>query len=126
MRKFWLGSCFVMMLFFVTGAFAEEPGSSSDPLITKSYLENRYGWQITTLLKGENIGLDLGSEAVLRSGKAIVLGTKGGGLADLTLGQDLPDQTFVIANHYLVCPSSDGRGIKALTTSVFLTRGAVR
>lgn len=106
--------------------FAGEPGSSSDPLVTKSFLEEAYGWRVTTVPAGEKLVLDLGSEAVLRSGKAVVLGTKAGGLADLTLGEDLPDGVLVPANHYLISASGDGRGVRALSTTVFLTRGLVR
>lgn len=115
-----------LLLFVMARAFAGDPGSASDPLVTKSFLEESYGWRITTLPAGEKLTLELGSEAVLRSGKAVIVGTKSGGLADLTLGADLPDAKVVPANHYLISASSDGRGMKAVSTSVFLTRGLVR
>lgn len=115
-------------MFLMGGAFAgsSDPGSVSDPLVTKSYLESQYGWQVTTLLSGEKLPLNIGSEVVLRSGKAAVIGTKAGGLLDLTLGQDLSNNTLIPASHYLICALSDGRGIKAITTSTFLTRGILR
>jgi len=124
-RIIWIGVSLIVAGFLIH-AFAEEPGSVSDPLVTKSFLEEAYGWRVTTLPPGEKLTLDLGGEAVLRSGKAVIIGTKSGGLADLTLGQDLPGNIIVPANHYLISASSDGRGVKAISTTVLLTRGLVR
>lgn len=126
MKKVFLVLAVVALSFLVIRAFAGEPGSVSDPLVTKSFLEKTYGWEVTVLEAGEKLPLDLGSEVVLRSGKAVVSGTASGGLSDLTAGEDLPDDILIPANHYLLSPASDGRGIKAITTSVFLTRGLVR
>jgi len=126
MARYLLGVLAAATLFFMSKSFAGEPGSASDPLVTKSFLEESYGWKITTLPAGEKLSLELGSEAVLRSGKAVVIGTKSGGLDDLTLGQDLPDETVVPSYHYIISPSSDGRGMRAVSTVVFLTRGLVR
>lgn len=126
MKKFIWVAIFLAVVGFILHAFAEEPGSVSDPVVTKSFLEEAYGWRVTTLAPGEKLTLDLGNEAVLRSGKAMIVGTKSGGLADLTVGQDLPGSVLVPANHYLVSAASDGRGVKSVGSSVFLTRGLVR
>ncbi len=126
MKRFLFGLLITATFCFLARVFAGEPGSASDPLVTKSFLEEAYGWRVTTVPAGEKLSLDLGSEAVLRSGKAEVIKAKSGGLADLTEGEDVPGGVLVPANHYLISASSDGRGVKAITTSVFLTRGLVR
>jgi len=126
MTKFILGVSLFILGFLLMKVFAGEPGSASDPMVTKSFLEESYSWKVITLRPGEKFAMELGTEIILRSGKGIVIGTKRGGLSDLTLGSDLPDQTLIPANHYLLSPAADGRGVKALSTAVLLTRGLVR
>lgn len=126
MKNFFLILAVSTFLFFLARAFAGEPGGASDPVVTKSFLEEAYGWRVTTLLAGEKLSMEQGSEAVLRSGKAFIVASKAGGLADLTGGQELGSRILIPANHYLLSPSGDGRGIQALTTSVLLTRGVLQ
>lgn len=125
----WAGAFFFfcgLVFFVVVKVSAVEPGGASDPLITRSFLEEFYGWKVTKLTPGEEISLDLGGEAVLRSGRAWVAGSPNGGLADLTAGQDLSDGTPVPVNHHLLSPASDGRGIRAESIVVLITRGWAR
>jgi hypothetical protein len=126
MKKIFFFLILLGIAFWMGHAFAGQPGSISDPLVTKSFLEKTYGWQFTVLQPGDKLPLDLGSEVVLRSGQVEVLGTEAGGLADLTEGEDLGNGVLIPVNHYILCPASDGRGIKAMTTAVLLTRGLVR
>lgn len=126
MGKFLLGFSAAVLMFAVMKVFAGEPGSASDPMVTKSFLEEFYGWRIVTISPGEKMALELGSEIILRSGKAVVVAGKAAGLDDLTLGRNLEDQMTIMPNHYIVSASSDGRGVKALTNTVFLARGLVR
>lgn len=102
---------------------ALEPGSANDPVVTKSYVNDLFGWKVHTLYPGEFTTFEVGTEAVLRSGKGIIVAGSGGGLADLTSGHDLKGGSLVPLNHLLLAPSSDGRGIRAETTVVFLAKG---
>lgn len=113
----------LLLLLIIASVLAMDPGSAGDPLVSQSFLQEMYGWKISILPEGETISLGMGTEFILRSGKAKVVGSSGGGLADLTLGKDLPDGTTILANHYILSPVSDGRGVRAVTTVVMLTRG---
>ncbi|MBM3464920.1 MAG: hypothetical protein FJX76_22710 [Armatimonadetes bacterium] len=105
---------------------AAEPGSKDDPIITRSYLENLHSWQVTNLQDGQTLSLDMGVTFVLRSGKAAVVGVGAEGLVDLTAGRELKDGEKIVANHLMLSPASDRRGLRAQSSVVLLTRGLTR
>lgn len=127
MRAFYIG--LLVLLFFISFLgikrylFALEPGTANDPVVTKSYVENLFGWKVYTLRMGEFAAFEVGTEVVVRSGKAIVVRGSGGGLADLTNGADLPGGAGVPINHLMLSPASDGRGIRAENTVTLMARG---
>lgn len=123
------GLCIVaVLLALLCGARAQaaEPGSKDDPIITRSYLETLYSWQITNLPEGQSLSLDMGVTFVLRSGKATVVGVGSEGLVDLTDGKELKDGERIAANHLILSPASDRRGLRALSPVKMLTRGLTR
>lgn len=124
------------------------PGSDLDPLVSKSYVDDAIarlaatldaitlpgedpsdpptvsiGLKVVTVAKGESLIAYEGTEFILRSGQATVIGSAAGGIPDLTAGKDLPDKTAVPANHLLLFPRSDQRGIKAVTNIIVMVRG---
>ncbi len=105
---------------------AAEPGSKDDPVITRSYLETLYSWQVTSLQEGQTLSLDMGVTFVLRTGKAAVVGVGSEGLVDLTAGNELKDGERILPHHLILSPASDRRGLRALTAVVLLTRGLSR
>ena len=104
-----------------------EPGDSSDPIITLSYVEDvvkkELSFQIVNMNKGDVLIGEAGTEIILRMGSAQIIATEKGGLADLTAGTDLPDGTAMPSNHHLVIPVDDGRGIEAENTVIVLVKG---
>ncbi|MDI3480559.1 MAG: hypothetical protein PWQ97_214 [Tepidanaerobacteraceae bacterium] len=114
------------------------PGSESDPLVTKSYVEKlimnmkQYvdakasgpdNLEVVNLKKGESITGAQGTEIILRSGQAVVIDSAGGGLSDLTGGKDLKKGEKILPNHLILVPRDDGRGLKAQSDAVLLVRG---
>lgn len=103
------------------------PGDSNDPIITLSYIEDilkgELSFKVVNLSKGDVLIGDEGAELVLRMGSAEIIATEKGGLADLTAGYDLPDGTEMPANHHLVVPVADGRGIEAQNTVIVMVKG---
>ena len=103
------------------------PGDNNDPIITLSYIEDilkgQLTFQVVNLEKGSSLIGEAGTEIVLRMGTAEIIATEKGGLADLTAGIDLPDGTNMPANHNLVIPVSDGRGIKAQSKVIVMVKG---
>lgn len=104
-------------------AAGAEPGSDADPLVAKSYVDKQTVLQVLELKDGQTLRAEAGTELVLRAGRAVAVTSPQGGLADLTAGRDIQGGEAVPANHLLLIPRSDGRGLKALTSVVILARG---
>ena len=134
------------------GAVAE-PGTDSDPLISKSYVDNVLLPEIQQMIdssvagvggtdssgnaeserfvvvevsKGKKVICDAGTELILRMGSATVIATPKGGLADTTSGYDLADGWQMPSNHLLIVPVADGRGVKADTDVIVMIKGGYR
>ena len=132
------------------GASTSAPGSEGDPLVTASWVEARlaafardgtagnsgsssqlndaesqaFTYELITLPKGAKLFTGTGTEFILRSGKAKTIAGSGGGIADLTIGQDLGNNVSIVRNHLLLSPKEDGRGVLMEAESIFLIRGA--
>ena len=64
-----------------------------------------------------------GAEMILRSGQVLVHSTGIGGLVDVTIGAELYHSSSVSANHLLIVPRHDGRGLRAVADSWVLIKG---
>lgn len=150
--RFRLGALAAAVCALATVVLAE-PGASDDPLISKSYIENQFMPQIKQYIEsrlaevgsggsgggaaavtadkfnvvnasaGQQIICSAGTELILRMGSASVIATEKGGIADTTDGFDLADGTFMPANHLLIVPVSDGRGVRATTDIIVMIKG---
>jgi hypothetical protein len=133
----------VVSLFTVVLA---EPGGADDPLVTKSYVETVLIPQITSYIdqkigsggsasatsdsfvvvnmkEGQNMICSAGTELILRMGKATVIATEKGGLADTTAGYDIGNANDMPSNHLLIVPVADGRGITAQNDVIVMVKG---
>jgi hypothetical protein len=99
-----------------------QPGTADDPVVTKSYVDQFVGLQVVSVPAGQQLIADAGAEIILRAGKATAIATSGG-VADLTAGKDLKLGEAIVANHLLLIPRSDGRGLKAVNDLVLMVRG---
>lgn len=112
-------------------ASATEPGNAEDPLISKSYVDTNLipyinqvsSFSVVNLSAGQMLIGHAGCEIILRMGSATVLATEKGGLCDVTVGGDWPHGSPVPANHNLIVPVSDGRGVKADTDIILMVKG---
>ena len=126
-----------------------DPGTEDDPLISKSYIDTvlmpkieQYveskiaglgsggngggsgeSFQVVSVKKGEEGICSAGAELILRMGKATIIATEKGGLADTTAGFDLSDGVPMPANHLLIVPVADGRGLEAETDLLVMIKG---
>ncbi|MEZ2658235.1 hypothetical protein [Aneurinibacillus aneurinilyticus] len=136
-----------------TGAAAPaQPGSDADPVVTKSYVE-QIRQDILNQVKGQSgsgtqspapgsgsatlvvekveegstvIGY-AGTELILRTGKAVAQTPAGDGygLPDLTAGTNITKGKNVPANHHLLLPQNDERGLKVVKGPAYvMIRGA--
>lgn len=111
------------------GAGSGIPGSVSDPLITKSYLEERLSqvgggkaayFSKVTLARGEQLTLYAGGELMLYAGSGAVTGANG--LVNLTTGELFKRGNSVVRYHLYLAPE-DGCGISADTGATVYVRG---
>lgn len=141
-----IGLCVVSIFCLGSNTFSE-PGAEDDPLVTKSYVEKRIEQlkyyidqktanlgnndeqsttelEVVELESGESIIGMAGTEIILRGGKGQVIAGELGGLSDITGGLDLKMGDIVPANHLMIVPRNDGRGIYVISDAIFMVRGA--
>jgi len=126
-------------------AYAAEPGSPDDPLVSKSYVDakiaealNQTGAQSgqvpqasqsagaftpVNLYTGQIVTGDEGTEMILRSGSGVAYHTGDDGIVDITDGQELFNGDETVKNHLIIVPRSDGRGIMVLEDSWLIIKG---
>lgn len=78
---------------------------------------------IVEIKAGQKIICKSGTELILRQGTAYVIGSELGGLSDVTKAYDIKDGKPVTANHFLLVPRSDGRGVTTDDMALFMVRG---
>lgn len=141
MKKFGLkaGLILVLICACVLGSIVlADPGTDSDPLISKSYIDNVLVPKVQQMInssaasskfvvvevpKGKQLICSAGTELILRMGQGTVIATAKGGLADTTSGIDLVNGKKMPPNHLLIVPVADGRGIKADTNIIVMVKG---
>ncbi len=127
-----------------------EPGGTDDPLISKAYIDNvlipqiqayvdtkisqistgggasgeaAASFKVVNMTAGQKMICEAGTELILRMGKAEIIATEKGGIADTTAGVDLSHGTAMPANHLLIVPLADGRGITAQNDVIVMVKG---
>lgn len=99
------------------------PGSTDDPVVTKSYVDQQIQQaigsgggntlEVVELKSGQTIYGFEGTEFIVRTGSVIAIaGVNGDGLTDLTGGADLRANAPVAPNHLLLIARSDNRGLR--------------
>ncbi|MNC17193.1 hypothetical protein D3C75_650660 [compost metagenome] len=139
----WVGS--VTLESKADGASAQT-GTVSDPLITKSYLDQQLAdlvakemakqgssspatvtpapstggtdteLKVVQLQTGQTLYAKAGTEVIVRTGKTVAVSTDGDGIPDVTSGKDLAAGSAIDLNHLLIFPR-DGRGLKPAAKS---------
>lgn len=128
-------------------AVMAEPGDDSDPVVSLSYIQNKVipelkayvdsklggetqtGKTESSVFEVVNIGAGKtlegakGTELILRMGKAEIVASEKGGLADTTAGFDLSSGENMPSNHLLIVPLADGRGFTAKTDIIVMIKG---
>lgn len=121
------------------------PGSAEDPLVTLSLVEQKLSQlkfyvderlksvpkeqqggtalEVVELKPGEKLIGQSGTEIILRAGDAVTIASSLGGLADVTGAKDLQHNDVVPANHLLIVPRDDQRGVSAKSNVVLMVRG---
>lgn len=114
-------------------AAAPDPGTSADPIVTKSYVDQAVSkatgatgqvFKVVELNAGQKITGYEGTEMVVRlKYTAEAYSPNSNGLSDLTNGLNVASGTMVGDNHLLLFPRSDGRGLKITGHTFVLVKG---
>jgi len=116
-------SCVMVLGIGVASGAVATPGSSEDPVVTKSYVDVKVSYVPAKLEPGQILTGDEGTEIILRSGEATAIDNGANGVSDITAGKDLMTGNQVSLNHLLLIPRKDGRGIQVSTEAWVLVRG---
>ena len=126
-RRFAIIALFLISVTVTVFAASDAPGSESDPVVTKSYVDQKISgfaaFAPLELKEGQSLVGQEGTEIILRSGEATAIGGVENGIADLTGGADLLSGATINMNHLLLIPRSDGRGITANTDIWVMIKG---
>lgn len=132
----------LLVMSFSACVFGAEsgPGSASDPVVTKSYVDALFSqlssgkkdsgstssFEVIEVAAGSTIVGDEGCEMVMRSGKntASIPATAGGGIVDLTSGTDYSNGKSIPLNHHLLFSRSDGRGVYCANKAYVMVKGS--
>ncbi len=134
-----------------TASLAAEAGSSGDPLVTLSYLNDTFfntimqrvdqkiaertgqavsggtssaSFVVVTLSEGQTLTGGIGCEVMLRVGSAVCVSPSDPGLIDETTASTLADGAALVQNH-LYMMTIEGRGVRATAaTTKVLARGS--
>ena len=116
-------SCVLILGIGLASGAVSTPGSETDPVVTKSYVDSKVSYQPVRLEAGQKLIGDEGTEVILRSGEATAIDNGANGVSDITAGSDLMTGNRVAANHLLLIPRKDGRGIAVSTEAWVMIRG---
>ena len=152
----WLLRAFVLLALsagLMTTALAAEAGSSGDPLVTLSYLNDTFfnnimqrvdqkiaertgqalpggtsssaaSFVVVTLNEGQTLTGGIGCEVMLRVGSAVCVSPSDPGLIDETTAATLANGGALVHNH-LYMMTIEGRGVRATAaTTKVLARGS--
>lgn len=152
MMKMTLVGGLILAAFSTTLVEGEETGgagTSSDPLVTKSYVDEKINdlkeyvqeslsgldntdsedsssqYQVILVPKGSTIVGGEGTEMILRSGTAKVVSSTTNGLVNMTTGEDALNGTSVAKNNLMIVPRDDGRGMEVTSDNTnIMVRGS--
>ncbi len=102
---------------------AQEPGTSGDPLITRSYIDQFFRFRSMVIPAGEKLQLVQGALLVARSGRLKFRGAKNKTLIDLTDGKEISPDSFIPPCHLIMVPDSGDNFLEAQTLGLILAVG---
>lgn len=147
-KKILIGLEILIATVMVIGAtvYANSAGTEGDPLVSKSYVDDKINQVIAMIKTGSSTSTDVststgdsyepvyasvgqtvvggeGTEIILRAGKGNIVISGADGIVDATTGQNLKGGSQATLNHIMIVPRADGRGVKVTEAAWFLIKG---
>ncbi|MCL2699272.1 MAG: hypothetical protein FWE68_03080 [Defluviitaleaceae bacterium] len=141
-----LAAALAIVMILTVGA---TPGGVDDPLVSRSYVDDRFNQLLTVLaalsdggvisqpnesapaaayapvsvLRGQMLIGGEGAEIILRSGRAVGFVPVANGIVNITTGAEIFDGDEIHRNNMLIIPRDDGRGVLVTDDAWFLVKG---
>ena len=110
-----------MLCVSFSAVFADQtPGTVSDPLVSKSYLDHFFRFRSLVVPANSTIKPEPGALVIVRSGQVILRGPKGKAIVDLTAGKEIGIGEALPLNHLLIVPDSADYELHAPKLSLLL------
>ena len=103
--------------------FAQTPGTSGDPLVTKSYLDFAAKLREVEVKSGSTITAENGAVMVVMSGQLKLELKKGGMVIDLTNGRKLTSNSTLQVFHLIMVPDGSLCSFKATKDTRLMAMG---
>lgn len=104
--------CFLYIIITSISCFAQVPGTTADPLVSKSYVDRFLKFREVVFKAGSVIRLNTGSMFVLITGKAHLEYKKGTGVIDLTGGLPLKNGKQISLNRLYIAAECEESVVK--------------
>ncbi|HOY66492.1 MAG TPA: hypothetical protein PLP29_06355 [Candidatus Ozemobacteraceae bacterium] len=113
----------VVVLLLISPVSGQEPGTTGDPLVSKSYLDQFFRFRSIVVPNGDTVQLTPGAMIVIRSGRLRLKAPRGKSVIDLTDGKELPADMVLPANHLILVPETPGLLLEAKSMGLILAMG---
>ena len=117
----------ILLLFLIlgiySGIFAQTPGTSGDPLVTKSYLDFAAKLRRVEVKSGSTITAESGAVVIVMSGQLKLELKKGGMVIDLTNGRKLSSNSTLQVFHLIMIPDGSLCSFKATKDTSLMAMG---
>ncbi|MBQ3644213.1 MAG: hypothetical protein II961_06415 [Candidatus Riflebacteria bacterium] len=124
MNKKTISIFFLYLLFGLSLTLnAQTPGTSSDPLVTKSYLDFAAKLRSVEVKSGTTVNAETGALIIVMSGQLKLELKKGGFVIDLTNGRKLGSNTTLQVFHLIMVPNGSLCSFKARKDSSLMAMG---
>ena len=109
---------------FQFGVFAQStPGTSGDPLVTKSYLDFAAKFRTVEIKSGTTIKAETGAMIVVTSGQLKLELKKGAMVIDLTNGRKIISNSTLQTFHLIMIPDGSSCSFKATKDTTLMALG---
>jgi hypothetical protein len=119
----WLLIVLVLMTAWNGIGRGQEPGTTADPLVSKSYLDQVFRFHSVAIPAGDKLPLNAGALLTVRSGRVKLRAAPQKTLIDLTAGQEIAGNAFLPVHHLLLVPEAGGHFLEAQSLSLIMVMG---
>ena len=110
----------IIFLLICISSFGQTPGSTADPLVTKSYLDHLFRFKSVVLPHNTTMEPSPGALIIIRTGELKLEAPEGKAIVDLTTGKEIKSGATLPLNHLLIVPDSAKYKLKAIKLTLML------